>query len=286
MATSQYFNHFNSTNEQDLLHDLSMEFISNYGIDLVYLPRERLKEDLIFGESTLDRFSETYELEMYISSTDSFEGEGEVFQQFGIEIKDRVSLQVNPRNFQHYTTMDHPLEGDLIYFPLNDSLFEITYVSSDRSSFYPMGTLPYLELQCELFTYANEEFDTDNISIDDIENITDQPITDYPILINAPVGIQDWKSNHRYSVGDLVHPTANGMWTGLWYKVVQQTGLGMSNIPSQEPSWPRGAKDVIQDHELIWEATGINNEFDTIQTEGNDILNFDELDPFNFTDYT
>ena len=40
MTTSVYFNHIESTPEQNLHQDLIIEAIKNYGIDVYYLPRK------------------------------------------------------------------------------------------------------------------------------------------------------------------------------------------------------------------------------------------------------
>jgi hypothetical protein len=282
MPTSPYFNHFDADNEQTLIHSLSQEFIRNYGIDVTYLPRERLQEDLIFGESTIDKFSDSYDVEMYIESTDAFEGEGQLFAQFGLELKDRITLAVNPLKFTEYTGMDKPLEGDLIYFPLSDSLFEVTNVPTDRSIFYPTGTIPFYSLQCELFVYANEQFETGDLNIDDLADVMGTPISSYPNIPDSPAVLQDWRPNYLYNVGDVCRPTVDGNWTGLYYKVIQIDGLGLSNVSEHEPRWPSSATDQINDNHVLWEAVGVNNEFDAFKTESDEVISFDDFDPFHF----
>ena len=131
MATNPYFRKA-VRSEQDLIDDLAVEVIKINGFDMVYLPRTLVREDELFGEDrSPSRFSTGREIEMLVESVDGFEGDGEVFGRFGLEIKDNVSLLVARRRFEKefadlgYTA---PREGDLLYFPISGGLFEIDYV--------------------------------------------------------------------------------------------------------------------------------------------------------------
>ena len=58
-----------------------------------------------------------------------------------------------------------PKEGDLIYFPLGERLFEIKHVEFENP-FYQLGKNYIYELQCELFRYEDEYIDTNVAVID------------------------------------------------------------------------------------------------------------------------
>lgn len=75
-------------------------------------------------------------------------------------------------------TNNRPLEGDLIWFPMVDKLFEIKFVEHEQI-FYQTGRLQTYDLRCELFTYSNERIDT---GISDIDAVEDNLTTD--ILTN------------------------------------------------------------------------------------------------------
>ena len=113
MATSVYFNHFESTPEQNLHQDLIIEAIKNYGIDVYYLPRKFVNEDLLYGEDTISEFNQAHLIEMYVKSVDGFEGEGDFVSRFGLEIRDQVVFSVARRRFDNLdiTEQDRPLEG-------------------------------------------------------------------------------------------------------------------------------------------------------------------------------
>jgi hypothetical protein len=61
-----------------------------------------------------------------------------------------------------------PKEGDLIYFPLTEKLFQIMFVEHE-TPFYQTGALPTFDLTCELFTYSDEKIDTGIEEVDVIE---------------------------------------------------------------------------------------------------------------------
>ena len=61
MATSQYFNNFDSTAEQRLYNSLINETIQIWGIDTMYIPRSTDSAvDLIFGDDPTKKFSSAY----------------------------------------------------------------------------------------------------------------------------------------------------------------------------------------------------------------------------------
>ena len=163
--------------EQVLIEDLIIESIRIYGIECLYIPRTLVKEDLLFGEDVLSKFDTAYPVEMYVKSVDGFEGDGDFLSKFGLEIRDQMVLTVSRRRFTEEVyldgtdtvgTTDRPNEGDLIYFPLNNKLFEIKFVEHE-AVFYQMGSLQTYDLTCELFEYSHERLDTGVAAIDAIE---------------------------------------------------------------------------------------------------------------------
>ena len=172
MTTNRYFSHNNpdNSNEQNLIHGFYTETIQQKGYDYIYLPRQFAKVDDFFGEDVLSNFSTTHTIEMYIENTDAFEGPGDIYMQLGLSVKDQATLAVARRRFQEETGMDRPREGDLIFVPLNKALFEIRFVEHE-DQFYPLATLPTFKMQVELFDYGNQDFNTGNPAIDNVEQL-------------------------------------------------------------------------------------------------------------------
>jgi hypothetical protein len=168
MATNPYINLTSYSGEQNLVEDVTVEIIQTMGQDCLYIPRKALNIDKLFGEDPTSYFEKTYTLEMYIQSYKGFEGT-DVITQFGIEIKDKISLLFARRRFkQQVTNVDptitRPREGDLIYFPLSKSLFEINFVEHENP-LYPLGKLYSYQITAELFTYSYEKMTTPNTSV-------------------------------------------------------------------------------------------------------------------------
>ena len=157
--------------EQMLYEDLIIESLQTYGQDTYYIPRSMIYEDEILNED-YSRYESSHIIEMYIANTEGFEGEGNLLSKFGIEIRDQATFIVSKMQFEKLVktqsndiALERPREGDLIYLPLSNSLFEIKFVEHEKP-FYRLANLPTYQLQCELFEYNSEEFNT---GIDDID---------------------------------------------------------------------------------------------------------------------
>ena len=168
MPTNTYFRNFDARNEQELLHSLVTESIQIYGHDVNYIPRTLVNEDKILGEDSISEYKDAYSIEMYIKSVDGFEGEGDLVSKFGLEIRDQIVFSVARRAFEGLDIGVRPKEGDLIFFPLTEKLFQVMFVEHE-TPFYQTGALPTFDLTCELFTYSDEKIDTGVEEVDVIE---------------------------------------------------------------------------------------------------------------------
>ena len=130
----------------------------------------------VFNEEVQASFLDAYSVEMYIENTEGYEGEGDLMSKFGVQIRDSATFVLSLRTWERFVSLDsnlatslRPNEGDLIYFPLTGSMFEIKFVEHE-DPFYQVGKLFVFKLQCELFEYSGEDFDTDIARIDQIED--------------------------------------------------------------------------------------------------------------------
>ena len=169
MATSVYFNNFEASMEQYLIEDLVIESIKIHGHDIYYITRTAGALDDVLNEDDLSEYKRADFIDMYIKNFDGFEGEGDFLSKFGLEIRDEMTLTIARRTFEldvaQYTGNDRPLEGDLIYFPLNKKMFEVKFVEHEPV-FYQMGALQMYDLRCEMFEYSQETFNTGVSEID------------------------------------------------------------------------------------------------------------------------
>ena len=203
MPTNVYFNHAVNT-EQHLYEDLVVESLRFYGHDVLYLPREIIEEDTIFTEDVQSRYGDAYSVEMYLENTEGFEGEGDLVSKFGVQIQEEASFIISLRTWERFVSLDsnlatslRPNEGDLIYFPLSGSMFEIRFVE-DQDPFFQLGKLFVFKLKCSLFEYSGEDFDT-GTAADLVE--ADQAYT-IEMTMNTGSG--------NYTVGENVKATISG----------------------------------------------------------------------------
>jgi len=159
--------------EQNLYEDLIIESLRIYGQDVYYIPRTLVNRDDILNEDPASKFDDAYLLEMYIENTEGFEGSGDLYSKFGLEIRDECTFIVSRRRwetrvgiFSDNVIDPRPQEGDLIFLPMTNSFFEISYVEDD-SPFYQLSNLPVYRMQCSLFEYNDEDFDTGIVEVDD-----------------------------------------------------------------------------------------------------------------------
>jgi hypothetical protein len=156
--------------EQNLYEDLVIESLQIFGQDVYYIPRSLVSRDNILGEDKASSFDDAYLMEAYIENVDGFEGAGDLYQKFGLEIRDEASFVISRRTWNQRIglaeSMLKPAEGDLLFLPMTNSFFEITFVEADKP-FYQLSNLPVYKLTCALFEYNDEEFDTGLDAIDD-----------------------------------------------------------------------------------------------------------------------
>lgn len=161
--------------EVNLYEDLINESIAMYGQEYYYIPRTLASVDKVLGEDRLSQFKGSYKFVGYLEEIDSFGGSGGFLQKFGYTVEEQATISVARREWnkavgQYGATIlpNRPCEGDLIWFPMTDSLFEIKYVDHQpNSSFYQLGKLFIYKLKVELFTYSSEKFET---GIDEVDN--------------------------------------------------------------------------------------------------------------------
>ena len=181
MATNVFFRNYDNFNEQQLIDDLVIESIKMYGVDVIYVKRSLGAVDEVLNEDDLPLYDEVFQFEAYVKNVDGFEGEGDFLSKFGLQIRDSVTFTVANRTFERYVTREvveiiRPREGDLIYFPLNEKMFEIKFVEHE-SVFYQSGALQVYDMRAELIEYSGQRFNTGYPNIDDYFDDIDTTVT-------------------------------------------------------------------------------------------------------------
>ena len=161
-----------SQSEQRLVQELINEQLKMYGVDVTYLPRKVVNRDSIFREIESSKFDDSYTLEAYVNTYEGYSGQGDVMSKFGLSIKDELTLTISRERYEDFITpflesetdseivlSNRPREGDLVYFPLGQRLFEVKFVEHE-DPFYQLGKNYVYLLKCELFEYEDEVIDT------------------------------------------------------------------------------------------------------------------------------
>ena len=169
MALNPYFLN-GSRGEQRLVQSLINEHLKIYGQEVTYIPRKFVNQSTIIEEVQASKFDDNFSVEMYVNTYDGYSGAGDVLTKFGMSLRDEVELTVSKERFEEFIApfMDasddidlssRPREGDLIFFPLGQRLFEIKFVEHE-DPFYQLGSTYVYKLKCELFEYEDEVIDT------------------------------------------------------------------------------------------------------------------------------
>jgi len=192
MALNPYFQQ-GSRSEQNLVQDLINEQLRMYGVDIHYMPRKYMAENKVIKEVISSKFDDAYPLEAYIDNYDGYAENPVLLSKFGIENTNDITLVISRERWETYIEpllqnepnvklTTRPKEGDLIYFPLGDRLFEIKYVEHEKP-FYQLQKNYVYTLRCELFRYEDEVIDTgiaeidDELTGDDSDGTTDEGIS-------------------------------------------------------------------------------------------------------------
>jgi hypothetical protein len=290
MPTNLYFNNFprNITSEQLLVEDLVIESLKIHGMDVYYLPRSsRDSVDYIFGEDTLKQYVAAYPLEMYLENVTGMEGEGDFISKFGLEIRDEVQLLVSRRRFAATVPQIRPNEGDLIYIPLVQNFFEITFVEheNDQAMFYTLGrgrggNVYVYGLKLKQFVFSNEIIETGITEID--EQIRDE----YPrTKITISAGSGTYLNDEFVYVGSnlsvataqaLVYDFVPNTYLEV-YRTIGTFGSGTLKGNTSNAQWTISTVDTM---------TVMNTAFEDIQdnarieAESDGIIDWTETNPF------
>ena len=272
MPTNVYFD-TGTKSEQHLYEDLMIEQLKIYGQDVFYIPRTLVKEDELFGEDTLSKFDDAYQIEMYFENVEGYEGEKEIMSKFGLQMNEDVTFVVARRRFEQLVSHDsnlivktRPNEGDLVYFPKVKKIFEISFVDHD-DPFYQVHNVPAFKLKCKTFEYSSEDLDTGITEIDAIEtdNSLDQLV--YQITMEQ-------SSSTTYNEGlELEDGTGNIEQEDSTDNLIGENETGGDQIVLETGDY------IIQEGYVV-DTIDENAMNDFFETQDDNIIDFTESNPF------
>ena len=181
-----------SPDEQRLMQSLIDEHLSMFGVDVYYIPRKMIDTDDVLGEVQSSKFNDAYIIEAYLNNFEGYAKGSDIMTKFGINLQNEITLTISRERYEDFIAPfivthnaknagtdvllgERPKEGDLIFFPLGERLFEVKHVEHENP-FYQLGKNYIYELQCELFRYEDEQFDT-NVSFVDERAMEEGEVT-------------------------------------------------------------------------------------------------------------
>lgn len=225
-----------TSQEQGLVQDLINEQLRMYGVEVYYLPRKFITEKKIIKEVIESTFDLAFPIEAYVNSYEGYADNPTILSKFGIQALNEIVLTISRERFSIYISpliksqpniklSSRPKEGDLVYFPLGDRLFEIKYVEHEKP-FYQLQKNYTYELRCELFRYEDEVIDTSIDEIDDVlsgisTNLDSGSIAIGPIQTLTMVGV-------GVTATAAVTSIVNG---GIRFITVTNRGGGYTSVP-------------------------------------------------------
>jgi len=294
MTTNLYFNNYpitQVTSEQLLVEDLVIEAMQINGMDVFYLPRSsRDSVDMLYGEDTLKTYTSAYPIEMYLEDVSGMEGEGDFISKFGLEIRDEMTLLMSRRRFMSTVNNHRPYEGDLVYIPMLQNFFEITFVEHEnqQAMYYTLGrgrggNVYVYALKMKQFVFSSEVIQTG------IAEIDDQIRDSYPrtrLTLNSGgsgsylndeiVFVSADATYANCTAQALVHNYVTGSSVDV-YRVRGTFGSGSLRGNTSNSVWTLNTVSDTATMDNAFEDVVDNNRF---ETESDSILDFTEHNPF------
>jgi len=205
MPTSIYFPQYHKgySGEQSLYQDLVDEQIKLYGTDIYYIPRAVLRNGTIPDDIIASEFRSQFQIEMLLQNVEGFSDSSEFISKFGLRITDEIVFRVSRRrwekcvaeyNSDDIDVLERPNEGDLLYYPLTQDLYEIKFTSKE-DPFYQFGQIQFFRITAELYEMGSDTFNTDIPAVDESELELDPS----EFLVLAAGGTGD------YEIGELIN---------------------------------------------------------------------------------
>lgn len=256
-----------SKTEQSLIQDLINEQLRMYGVEIYYIPRRYLTTNTVIKEVIESKFDNAYPLEAYVDTYDGYEGQGTILSKFGVQPLNDLNLIISRERFESYISpliknipdielSTRPKEGDLVYFPLGDRLFEIKFVEHEKP-FYQLQKNYVYELRCELFRYEDEIVDTGIEEIDD--NVTNEGFIQTLTLVGLGVTATAYTG------------IVNG---GIRSITILNRGSGYTSAPRVAiSSAPPGGITAVGIATMIGGIIECNGTNDTLKVQGVQLIN-------------
>ena len=176
------------------------------------------------------------------------------------------------------TDADRPQEGDIIYHPIFEKMFEINFVDHDEP-FFQLDNNPVYKLRCKSFEYSSEALDTGISTIDAIEDDLSTSTNEFQFTLEQSSTYNEniqLEFNTQFSADLLLEETDGDNIIG------EDDDTSAGDAILLENDADSGLKEyLIQESYIVGDAstdkTAQNELFDTLDDT---VLDFTESNPF------
>ena len=293
MPTSSYFPtyHAGHSGEQGLVQDLVDEQIKLFGSDVYYLPKT------VLADSTLDevrytKYQDQFQIEMLLVNVMGFGDNAEFISKFGLTITDEIIFRVSTKRWDEevaehsmsakLTVPERPNEGDLLYYPLTQNLYEIKYVGKEEP-FFQFGKIQFYAITAELYQVGSDDLATGVAEIDAIEVLFDTAIS----LTMGVGGTGDFTVGETVTGGTTATTAEVKSWDSTTRILIVQNRTGTFAANESLTGNDSNAVWVVSTFDTLQNT---NSEYDAnrqIEDAADNIVDWSEGNPFgefgNFT---
>ena len=293
MPTSPYFPtyHQGHSGEQTLVQNLVDEQIKLFGSDIYYLPKT------VLADSTLDevrytKYQDQFQIEMLLVNVMGFGDNAEFISKFGLTITDEIIFRVSTKRWDEevtehsmsakLTVPERPNEGDLLYYPLTQNLYEIKYVGKEEP-FFQFGKIQFYAITAELYQVGSDDLATGVAEIDAIEVLFDTAIS----LTMGVGGTGDFTVGETVTGGTTATTAEVKSWDSTTRILIVQNRTGTFAANESLTGNDSNAVWVVSTFDTLQNT---NSEYDAnrqIEDAADNIVDWSEGNPFgefgNFT---
>ena len=176
------------------------------------------------------------------------------------------------------TDADRPQEGDVVYHPILDRLFEINFVDHDEP-FYQLDNNPVYKLRFRMFEYSSEILDTGISDIDAVEDNLTVDALGYQLTLEQSSAVNE-DIRLEFGVADtaglLLEETDGDNIVGE----NDSTSVGES-ILLENPADSGDSGYLIQEDYIVGDfSTDKTSQNELFEVQSRSVLDFTESNPF------
>ncbi|MDP7366597.1 MAG: hypothetical protein QGH83_04990 [Candidatus Pacebacteria bacterium] len=180
------------------------------------------------------------------------------------------------------TDADRPQEGDAIYHPVLDKMFQVNFVDHDEP-FYQLDNNPVYKLHCRLYDYSSEVIDTGITALDAIETehsldaLVHQFTLEQSSAVNEEIRLE-YTPEHELLLIDSTDGSADAGDNIIGEDDTQSAG---ESIMLERPADTGDDQYLIQEDYIVGDmSTDMTSQNEYFETQSRPILDFSESNPF------